>query len=191
MHWERSILILKIGFIDMKKLRTVQAGLLGAFPSTCEISEKAMPIPEDTYDPTRRQYHSTRILERVERFTRDWRADYVLGVTDVDLSTPSVDFVFGEAYSPGRVAVISLFRLRRDFCGLPPNDKIYSERAIKESIHEVGHAIGLKHCRDHSCVMSFSGSTHEIDRKNPKFCAKCSKLLRKFSNKRVAHTGHI
>ena len=60
-----------------------------------------MPVSEDTYNPVRRQYHSTHILAKISDYTTKSGADYVLGVMDVDLYMPSLNFVFGEAYSPG------------------------------------------------------------------------------------------
>jgi archaemetzincin len=46
-----------------------------------------------------------------------------------------------------RVAVVSVYRLRsRD-------GKLYMSRVRKEVVHEVGHLLGLKHCRDTGCVM--------------------------------------
>lgn len=104
-------------------------------------------------------------------------ADRVLGVTEVDLYVPGLNFVFGEAQPPHGPAVISLFRLRPEFYGEPPNEELYLGRASKEAVHEVGHTLNLGHCRDPGCVMFFSNSILDTDRKNLGFCRRCRERI--------------
>lgn len=100
-------------------------------------------------------------------------ADIVLGVAQTDLYVPSLNFVFGEAHCPGKVALISLFRLNPEFYGQSYDKQLFYERAVKEAVHEVGHTLGLGHCKKHLCVMFFSNSIWDTDRKNTTFCTKC------------------
>ena len=51
------------------------------------------------------------------------------------------------------------------------------ERILKETIHELGHTFGLKHCHN-NCVMRFSNSLADTDKKPVKFCASCLKQLK-------------
>ena len=39
-----------------------------------------------------------------------------------------------------------------------------------EAIHELGHTYGLGHCADPRCVMWFSNTLSETDRKGTEFC---------------------
>jgi len=175
-----TIAILPIGSVNPETLRGIQNGLQGAFPKTdCTILEGAMPVPKDTYNLLRRQYHSTNTLAKMSDYTRESGADYVLGVIDVDLYVPSLNFVFGEAYSPGRVAIISLFRLKQEFYGLPQDAELFSRRAVKEAVHEIGHTMGLGHCQNRLCVMFFSNSIADTDRKKAVFCQKCHQSVAK------------
>ena len=105
--------------------------------------------------------------------------EVILGVTGVDLTVPGLNFVFGLA-DPGRsAAVISLARLYPEFYGQPRDPRRFKERAVTEAVHELGHLLGLGHCPDPVCVMSFSNSLADTDRKGPGFCQACRDLLPK------------
>jgi archaemetzincin len=104
--------------------------------------------------------------------------DRVLGVTSVDLFVPRLNFVFGEAQCPGKIALISLYRLRPEFYGDAPNRSLFFERAEKEAVHELGHTLGLRHCEDSSCVMFFSTSIVDTDAKDSTLCGKCAQRLK-------------
>lgn len=83
--------------------------------------------------------------------------------------------MFGEAELFGKRALISLARLRPEFYGLPPNKDVLKIRALKEAIHEIGHVLGLIHCENKRCVMSFSNSIIDVDLKDWRYCKKCLK----------------
>jgi len=103
--------------------------------------------------------------------------EVILGVTGVDLTAPGLNFVFGLADPPSRAAVISLARLYPEFYGQPRDPRRFKERAVKEAVHELGHLLGLDHCPDPACVMSFSNSLADTDRKGPGFCRACREKL--------------
>jgi archaemetzincin len=81
--------------------------------------------------------------------------------------------VFGEAECPGKAALISLWRLRPEYYGSSPKIELFVERGTKEALHELGHTLGLRHCSNPFCVMYFSNSIFETDRKQSLFCNKC------------------
>lgn len=132
--------------------------------------------PPHAYSESRRQYRSTRILERMRgRLAADTAK--AIALTDLDLYVPQLNFVFGEAEVGGRTAVVSLCRLREEYYGRDPNPKLLFERALKESIHELGHTFGLGHCPNPKCIMRFSNTLVDTDFKSPRFCKDCSLLL--------------
>ena len=94
----------------------------------------------------------------------------LLGLTALDLYVPGMNFVFGEARLPGRVGVVSTYRLKPKS---PKYGKILEERVLKEAVHEIGHMLGLRHCLNDSCVMYFSESLSDTDRKMAEFCKIC------------------
>jgi archaemetzincin len=131
-----------------------------------------------SYDPSRNQYHSTKILRSLSELVNESDMDKILGITQVDLYVPSLNFVFGEAECPGNVAVISISRLDPKFYG-EEGDLLLFRRAVKEAVHELGHTFGLAHCGNSSCVMFFSNRICDTDRKHETFCDRCFQLVRK------------
>jgi len=174
-----DIAILRIGRVDEEALENIRLSICEAFPATkCYILEEVMSVPQDAYNPRRRQYHSSYILREVYRYATGCKADCILGVTEVDLYVPH--FVFGEAHCPGRTAIVSLCRLRPEFYGQPVDRELFILRSMKEAVHEVGHAaFGLTHCSNPSCVMCFSNSIIDVDRKTRFLCKECKKKVEK------------
>jgi archaemetzincin len=142
------------------------------FPGYQVRSLAPVGTPTMALDSFRNQYHSTRILVALEE---NIQTDRVLGVVAFDLYVPGMNFVFGEARCPGRVAVISTYRLRADGSQDPG---IFESRVVKEAVHELGHTLGLKHCSQPSCVMYFSERLADTDRKTDGFCSECGPKIR-------------
>lgn len=167
--------ILRIGKIENYLVKRVQENLRMAFPKThCVVINETLPVPKESFDKTRNQYRSDIILNVVHIYAEKRRdLDCVLGVVDVDIFAPNLNFVFGEAQCPGKAALISLWRLRPEFYGKNPNMELFVERSTKEAVHELGHTFGLGHCPNPYCVMHFSNSIFETDVKQSLFCNKC------------------
>lgn len=122
------------------------------------------------YTPERRQYLSSKLLASLGKAGRE---EKVVGVADVDLYVPRLNFVFGEADAPSGTAIISLCRLRQEYYGLASDEALFLGRATKEIVHELGHTFGLEHCSNNRCVMHFSNSLADTDLKEAHFCSMC------------------
>jgi archaemetzincin len=137
------------------------------------------PLGEPKYalNNARGQYHSTAILRRLASMRGELSA--VVGVCDVDLFVPDSSFVFGESDRESRVALVSLYRLRPEHHGAPPNSTLLRARARTEMFHEAGHLSGLSHCDDPKCVMFSSSGIADTDRKGSALCLSCQSELRR------------
>lgn len=123
-----------------------------------------------TYNPERKQYLSSGLLASLGRAERE---EKVVGVADIDLYVPRLNFVFGEADVLSGTAIVSLCRLRQEYYGLAPDEALFLERATKEIVHELGHTFGVGHCSNSKCVMHFSNSLADTDLKEAHFCSMC------------------
>jgi archaemetzincin len=104
-------------------------------------------------------------------------AVYRLALTTVDLFLPVLTHVFGAAPVGGSVAVVSTQRLDPVAYGLPADPGRLIERATREGLHELGHAFGLRHCRDATCLMRACRVVEEVDARDDGYCAACGDPL--------------
>lgn len=169
-----------MGTVDEDILKKIQNGLSEIYPETeWLILDEVMSIRTDAYNKARQQFYSSHILAKINNYVKQTQADRILGVTEVDLYVPRLNFVFGEAKCPGKTAIISLFRLKPEFYGHPANLELFMNRCVKEAVHEIGHTLSLRHCQNPHCVMFFSNSILDTDRKEKTFCEKCySKVVK-------------
>ena len=129
-----------------------------------------------SYATDRGQYHATLILAALLRHlpTPD---DKIIGVTSLDLFIPILTFVFGQSLLDGPGAVVSTYRLRNEFYGLPSDEGLLVDRTLKEIVHELGHSFGLVHCPDYDCVMHPSSNVEGVDLKGAFFCQDCDRRV--------------
>ena len=163
--------LLPIGNCDGPLLQELGAALAAVFQADWKLSPHVLD-PEFAFHPERQQYHSSEILAAMqpEADGQCWR---VLGVAAVDLYIPILTFVFGEAQIGGPCAVISSYRLRQEFYGLPGDPEMLRARLLKEAVHELGHTVELSHCHDYRCAMASSHAVEWIDLKEAWLCELC------------------
>lgn len=150
-----EVSIVPVGTIKRELLDSLK-GYLESVGFTTTIAD-VLPIPEKAYNPKRNQYLVYPFIDMVNHLK-----GHHLIVTDVDLYTPQLNFIFG--YGPGPNAIISIARLKGN---------LLEERTIKEAVHELGHVLSLRHCSNPRCVMHFSKCLADTDYKNKECCSKC------------------
>lgn len=166
-----EIEIIAIGDVDIEMVEKVVKkieGLLGVRAKIHLNKEN----PDYAYSASRSQYLSGEIIKKI---TKESDSQKVLGVVDVDICTPVLTYVFGEAQLGGKAGLVSIYRLREGSYG---DTEIIFERFYKEVLHELGHLFGLTHCHLKSCVMNFSANVRQIDLKGDEYCEACLDKLK-------------
>jgi archaemetzincin len=166
--------LLPVGAVPIALLDGLAAFLARALHLSCHVRTDRLD-PSFAFDAGRNQYWSTAILKRLQPMAN--AGARLLAVTDLDLFVPILTFVFGEAQVGGPCALVSTHRLGDEYYGLPPDPQLLAERLAKESLHELGHTMGLRHCADWRCVMASTHAVERLDLKQAAFCARCLRLL--------------
>jgi archaemetzincin len=172
-----EILLTAVGEVKIKVIETLRYDLNKAFGKEVWIG-KGMPHPDYAFNRKRNQYLSTAILKAMMGRKESAIYEKILGMIDLDLYVPKLNFVFGEASK--RAAIISLTRLRNEFYNLPKDEGFFRKRVLTEAVHELGHTYGLGHCPNPHCVMFFSNSLTDTDMKGPDFCQRCKSRVSDF-----------
>jgi len=177
--FKMGIVLVAVGDVDLKVIQILKEDLNKVFVKEVSVG-KGMTEPHYAFNKKRNQYLSTMILNALMNEKEYTAFEKVLGVVDHDLYVPELNFVFGEASQSA--AVISLTRLRQEFYNLPQDQSLFYKRVLTEAVHELGHTYGLGHCENPKCVMFFSNSLIDTDKKGFEFCSKCKYNLRKTSS---------
>lgn len=128
---------------------------------------------QSSFDNHRNQWYSPKLLVWFFEKFRPNKDTKILFILDADAYSDGLNYVLGEAYPKGGLGIIYLPRIRQEFYGLKPDNELFFERMVKESVHELGHIFGFLHCQNPRCVMYFSNTLSDTDIKERSFCESC------------------
>ena len=176
-----KLLVQPVGPIDRGLLRWLTEELESRFPIALRARYSLWPLSMDysrVFDWARMQFNALAVNQVIHETFKDMvkpRESLVVGLVAGDGYVEGLNFVFGLATPELSVATVYTSRLEsRDVA-------LYQARVLKEVMHEVGHLLGLNHCGNRRCVMSFSNSVAEVDAKEAWFCPACTAKLKSLS----------
>lgn len=135
------------------------------------ITLNIINIPDSYKNSLRNQYRVSKIFSYLKEICPDDSLK-IIGVISEDIYEEGYNFLFGSAELNGKYSIISIYRLYDE------NESLFKKRVVKEAIHELGHTFGLNHCDNKICVMNFSLSINDVDKKDKHFCKLCENKLR-------------
>ncbi len=138
----------------------IREGLKVVFPGLEPFYAGSKEVPSENYDPSRYQYDALGLLRHLP--------DEELSVWIIaeDIYHPGYRYLYGAAL-PNK-AIVSSFRPET------------LDELKKEVCHEVGHTLGLEHCRG-KCLMHVSRNGKELEKKPLLLCRRCQKTIEKMA----------
>lgn len=150
--------------------------LAALLPLTPEVRESHFVVTG--FIPSRRQTDATALLDSLDLYKRrSGEKEPVLLVVSEDLCRAGDEYLFGLSRHSTGNAVVSTARLENEYYGYPEDDADLIDRLAKESAHEIGHLMGLVHCRNPECIMYNPLLLEDINRQKRWFCPSCREKL--------------
>ncbi len=170
-----KIVLVPLGEVDFIMVNKLATDIGPVFNRSIDII-KGMKVPEESYNVVRGQNYASVLLNKLERVKASPR-EFILSILEEDIYLPDEPYVIGYSDTVSRTAIVSLFRIRQEFYGLPEDERKVFARLFKQSIYHIAPLFGLSACRNPKCVNYYSQSMFDIDSKGEKFCDICKRKI--------------
>lgn len=171
-----SVELVPGGSVPPAVVRELRRDLALCLDRRVSIAEDELEL-DPAYSPERQQYAADVLMAALLETAAPVPDQRRMGVVGEDLFLPVFTHVFGSAQYQGTVAVVSTHRLSPIWSEQPSDPRLLRLRLLKEAMHELGHTLGLVHCKVPWCVMSPSLDPDHVDLKDPAFCAPCAETI--------------
>jgi archaemetzincin len=170
------VAIQPLGAMDPALVRAVASRIERTF-AVDVIVLRGRLLPRSALYRPRMRYRGERVIHWLDA-VRPPRVTASLGLMSHDLSaTKGLVYDWGVmgVASPSRATgVVSTYRMERHRAPA----RLVAQRACQVAVHELGHSLGLPHCRAPRCIMNDAeGGIASVDRSSGKFCRSCRMKL--------------
>lgn len=174
------IYIAPVGEVDEAILKRIIPCLEERFLFTFSVLP-CLSVPDRAFNSAKKKYLASLICDSIKSSLPD-DARYTLGITSVDTFEDSSNFIYNVSSAEDSVGLVSIHRLAHSGVKDSLEHDLVFQRILKETTHELGHLLGFRHCFNNSCVMYFSYSINDTDKKEAFFCQECEKKLNMIQN---------
>lgn len=170
---KKIVYILPLGNVKGMYVNEVKKSIIDFYGFDCMVLSN-VPVTNDIISKSRTRLDADKILcKYFFKFN-------CIVITELDIACKNEDRnidewgIFGLGYCPGNTCVVSTFRLKRNV-----GEDVLINRLKKVSLHEIGHNLGLDHCKNNPyCIMNdANGTISQVDREKIFLCDKCKKII--------------
>jgi archaemetzincin len=172
----QQVFIQPLAYVDQAVLERVSSALSSVFAVEVKVASE-LALPASAYYAPRQRYRADRLLDFLNNLDIAVKGQ-VVGVTEKDISVSKGAIpdwgIFGYGFAPGRVCVVSTFRLRHGRA----SRELFLQRLERVALHELAHTFGLLHCPTAGCLMEDArGTIRTVDLSDGRFCPSCCRQL--------------
>lgn len=134
----------------------------------------SIPYPKHAYYAPRKRYRADSLIRHLKAICPTGY-DKIIGITTKDISTTKGKYIdwgiMGLGYLSGKSCVVSSYRLKK----YSNTKKEFYNHLVLTSLHEIGHTLGLNHCKNsNKCFMiDAEGGKKLIKNGRKHLCDKC------------------
>ena len=170
---ETVIHIVPLGNLNITTLEFIKKSIYDFYQIKCVIDTKK-ELTTDILAASKTRYEASLILKKYNS------TQNTLLITEKDIAYNNTKKkvkewgILGLGFRPGKTCVVSTYRLKKGV-----NEAKFKDRLKKVCIHEVGHNLGLPHCKYNSlCIMNdANGTISQVDKEKIIFCENCKKQI--------------
>jgi archaemetzincin len=175
---KQIIALQPFGNFNQEEIDSVAKGISNFYTKEVFVF-KPIDIPLNFYNKSINQYSADSLTIFLSKLRNDTVVE-VVGLTHEPLFTIKKDSrmsyfdekIFGMGYQPGNSCVVSDYKFRTD------KRILFVSRLRNVIKHEIGHNLGLGHCKNDKCIMSeMNGDLKILDDSGDTYCEKCRKTL--------------
>lgn len=168
----KTINIQPLGNVNKNYLDTVKSIVQNFYGFKCVI-KSPLQLSPDLLGNSKKRYSASKIITKFNS------TENLLIITEKDITAPKGNNpewgVIGLGFRPGTTAIVSTCRTQKNV-----SYAIFIDRLKKVCLHEIGHNLGLEHCKSNcNCIMGdANGTAKEIDDEKYWICPNCRKQLK-------------